>query len=145
MRVEIGPVPLPSTRAWLDYAAGVIRELRASPRTVTSDVLDSFSKYVDDWTATAQQAADRHDDVFRWQGEALPETVEYLVFALYKLGVRLTEEEDRGERTPRPPEAARFHGVLVRSLLGALEQEGASEAQFVRQLREVWEPANERT
>ena len=145
MRVEIGPVPLPSAEAWLDYAAGVIGELRRDPRAITSDVLDAFSKYVDDWQATADAEAVRHDEVFRWSGEAMPETVEYLVFALYRLGVRLTEEEHSGLRPPRPVAAAKFHTVLVRSILAALEHEGEAEAQFVRQLREVWAPANERT
>jgi hypothetical protein len=145
MRVEIGPVPLPSAQAWLDYAASVIGELRSEPRAVTSDVLDAFSKYVDDWQATADAEAARHDEVFRWNGEALPETVEYLVFALYRLGQRLTEEERSGLRPPRPAAAEKFHTVLVRSILAALEREGASEAQFVQQLREVWTPAKERT
>jgi hypothetical protein len=107
-------------------------------------VLDAFSKYIDDWNATAEAEAARHDEVFRWNGEALPENVEYLVFALYRLGVRLTEEEESGLRPPRPAAAAKFHGVLVRSLLIALEREGEGEAHFVRQLREVWGPANER-
>jgi hypothetical protein len=145
MRVEIGPVAIHSAEAWLDYAAGVIGELRDQPRTVSSDVLDAFSKYVDDWKATADAEVAHHDQVFRWSGEAKPETVEYLVFALYRLGVQLTEEEDTGRRPPRPAEAARFHTVLVRSVLAALEGEGSAEAQFVRQLREVWAPANERT
>jgi hypothetical protein len=146
MRVEIGPVALPSAQAWLQYAAGVIEELRGTPRsTVTSDVLDAFSKYVDDWQATADAEAARDDEVFRWSGDALPETVEYLVFALYKLGQHLTEEQNSGLRPPRPAAAAKFHTVLVRSVLVALEHEGEAEAQFVQQLREVWAPANERT
>jgi hypothetical protein len=145
MRVEIGPVPLASATAWLDYAAGVVEELRSAPRAVTADVLDGFSKYIDDWRASADLAATRGDEVFRWSGDAMPETVEYLVFALYRLGLRLTEEEDAGNRPPRPPEAARFHSVLVRSTLAALEAEGDAEAHFVRQLREVWAPAGEGT
>jgi hypothetical protein len=145
VHVEIGPVPLPSAQAWLGYAATVIDELRVEPRAVTSDVLDAFSKYVDDWQATADLEAARHDEVFRWIGEALPETVEYLVFALYRLGVRLSAETDSGLRPPRPAAAARFHGVLVRSVLIALEREGEAEAHFVRQLREVWGPASDRT
>jgi hypothetical protein len=123
----------------------VIDELRGTPHAVTSDVLDAFSKYVDDWQATADAEVARHDQVFRWTGDALPETVEYLMFALYKLGQRLTEEEHIGLRPPRPAAAAKFHTVLVRSVLVALEHQGEAEAQFVRQLREVWAPANERT
>ena len=145
MRVEIGPVPIPNATAWLEYADGVIDELRHSPRLLTSDVVDAFSKYVDDWHATAEAEAARHEEVFRWTGDAMPETVEYLVFALYKLGVRLTEEEDSGMRPRQPAAAAKFHGVLVRSVLKALEREGDAEAHFVRQLREVWDTANERT
>jgi hypothetical protein len=145
MRVEIGPVPLPSAQAWLDYAAGVIDELRHDPRIVKSDVLDAFSKYVDDWSATAEVERARNDVVFRWNGEALPENVEYLVFALYKLGNRFNDEEQNGLRAPQPEAAGKFHRVLVRSVLGALEREGEAEAHFVRQLREVWGSANERT
>jgi hypothetical protein len=145
VRVEIGPVPLASANAWLNYAEGVISELRIAPRAVTTDVLDGFSKYVDDWRATADMAPERGDSVFRWSGEAMPETVEYLVFALYRLGIRLTEEEHAGDRPPRPPEATKFHTVLVRSTLAALEAEGEGEAHFVRQLREVWAPAGEST
>jgi hypothetical protein len=145
MRVEIGPVPLASANAWLSYASGVVGELRSAPRALTSDVVDGFSKYVDDWQATADTTAARGDEVFRWSGDAMPETVEYLVFALYRLGLRLSEEEDAGDRPPRPPEAARFHTVLVRSTLAALEAEGEAEAHFVRHLREVWAPATEGT
>jgi hypothetical protein len=145
MRVEIGPVPLANAQSWIDYATGIVRELRAEPRTVAPpDVLEAFSSYLDDWQATADAEAARHDAVFRWTGDASPDKVEYLVFALYRLGLRLTNEEDRGLRAPRPPAAAKFHGVLVRSVLAALEREGEGEAHFVAQLREVWQPANER-
>jgi hypothetical protein len=145
MQVEIGPIALPSAQAWLGYAETVIDELRTEPRAVTADVVDAFSKYIDDWQATADAEAARNDLVFRWKGEALPETVEYLVFALYRLGVCLSAEEESGRRDPRPAAVAKFHGILVRSLLIALEREGEAEAHFVRQLREVWGPANERT
>jgi hypothetical protein len=145
MRVEIGPVPLPSASAWLDYATNVIEDLRGAPGAVTSGVLDAFSKYVDDWQATADRAVARGDEVFRWSGQAAPETVEYLVFALYRLGERLTEEQRSGARAPRPPEAQRFHTVLVRSVLAALEREGDAEAHFVAHLREVWGPASDGT
>src|SRR3954462_1564961 len=145
MRVEIGPVLLPSAQAWLDYASGVVDELRHAPGGVTSDVLAAFSKYIDDWSATAHAEAARHEEVFRWNGEAPPETVEYLVFALYRLGARLSAEADSGLRPPHPPATAKFHGVLVRSVLSALEREGEAEAHFVRQLREVWGAADERT
>ncbi|MCU1426909.1 MAG: hypothetical protein JWL83_909 [Actinomycetia bacterium] len=141
MRVEIGPVPLACASAWLDYASGVISELRIAPRAVTTNVIASFSKYVDEWQTYAGQQT---GDVFRWTGDAAPETVEYLVFALYRLGVRLTEEQEGGLREPPSVTARKFHTVLVRSLLATLEREGEGEAHFVRQLREVWAPANER-
>jgi hypothetical protein len=144
MRVEIGPVALPSAEAWLEYATDVLAELRADPSAVASDVLDGFSKYVDDWQATADAEAARNDAVFRWSGEARPETVEYLVLALYRLGVKFTEEEDSGLRAPQPQLAQKFHRVLVLSVLAALEREGEAEAHFVEQLREVWSTANER-
>lgn len=144
MRVEIGPVPVGSALAWLDYAGDVIHELRAAPRAVTEDVLDAFTAYVDEWRATAERATRAGDDVFRWIGDANPENVEYLVFALYRLGTHLTQEEEGGLREPRPAAATKFHTVLVRSVLAALETEGEAEAHFVRQLREVWGPARER-
>lgn len=139
MRVEIGPVPTPIATAWCDYAASVIADLRTDPRALTGDVVDSFSGYVDTWRA----AAATDPGVFRWTGEASPENVEFLVFALYRLGNRLREEEERGQRPPQPDTAAKFHKVLVRSLLTALEREGDAEAHFVQQLREVWAPASD--
>jgi hypothetical protein len=141
MRVEIGPVPTENAVAWFDYATNVISELRASPRAITTNVIDAFSAYVDTWRATATE----NDEIFRWVGDASPENVEYLVFALYRLGVRFTAEEENGVRAPRPEAATKFHKVLVRSLLGALEREGEAEAHFARQLREVWGPANDAT
>jgi hypothetical protein len=144
MRVEIGPVPVASAIAWLDYATGVIDELRVAPRAVTEDVLDAFTTLVDEWREAASAAIRAGDGIFRWTGDAQPENVEYLVFALYRLGARLTEEEEGGLREPRPAPATKFHTVLVRSVLAALECEGEAEAHFVRQLREVWQPAQER-
>jgi hypothetical protein len=141
MRVEIGPVPIESARAWIDYAAGVIAELHANPRIVELRVLESFSGYVEEWRVVADKEP---GDVFRWQGEASSESVEYLVFALYRIGARLGEEANSGLREPQPPVAYKFHTVLIHNLLGALEHEGEAEAHFVQQLREVWAPANER-
>src|SRR4051812_31645801 len=98
MRVEIGPVPTENAVAWFDYASNVISELRAAPRAITTNVIDAFSGYVDTWSAAAATG----DKVFRWVGDASPESVEFLVFALYRLGTRFSEERAGGTRQPRP-------------------------------------------
>lgn len=140
MQVEIGPVPSKAALAWLDYADGVLRELDRDDRGIPAGARAEFRRLTAEWRAAAQA-----DPTFRWTGNPDPAHVEFLVLSLYRLGTRLSDEEREGRRELRPPEARRFHVVLVQSVLDALERQGVSEAQFVAQLREQWEPARRNT
>jgi len=137
MQVEIGPVPSSAVQAWVNYGREVLVALRgAAPGEVPPRVLDRFATYLDEWSAQS-----RRDATFRWVGEASPEVVEYLINALYVLGERVEEEAEEGRMRLRPPEADKFHIVLVNSVLEALAHEGPSQAQFVEQMRARWEIA----
>jgi len=141
MQVEIGPVPSSAANAWLDYAEGIVRELDAvDAKGVPAEARAEFARLIREWRAAAAA-----DPTFRWRGNPASDQVEYLILALYRLGNRLSDEEHAGQRTVRPPEARRFHVVLVQSVLDALEQQGSAQAQFVAQLREQWEPARRDT
>ena len=135
MRVEIGPVPSDSARAWIGYARETVELLRADPGEVPPRALDRFVGYLDEWEVPATQS-----DTFRWTSELSVEMLEYLTNWLYRIGVRVQAEADAGSGRLRPTTADKFHVVLVRSMLDALEREGPGPAQFAEQLRAQWGP-----
>jgi hypothetical protein len=142
VHVEIGPLSSASAHAWVDYARGVIKELRDSggkvdgPQTVTMkpDVLDAFSTYLDQWDAAANAG-----ETFRWAGDADPEVVEYLLHAWFNLAKSLlARNEERGTGFA-PDESRPFYNAMVVALLDALEGEGqAPTIAFAEELREFW-------
>ena len=134
--MEIGPVPAPAVRAWLNYAREVLDALRRASDGLSPRLLDQFEGYVEQWSEQV-----RGTDVFRWEGEVDSDHLEYLVNGLYRVGERVEEEADEGRMRLRPPEADKFHALLVAGLLDALAAEGPAHAQFVEQLRERWRAA----
>ena len=139
MRVDLGPVPSDSVKAWVVFGRETVAALRAEPGDIPSRALDRFVGYLDEWGALAEK-----DDPFRWSGEVATEVLEYLTNWLYRLGVRVQADADAGRGRTRPPEADKFHVVLVRSMLDALEREGAGPAQFAEQIRAAWGPIADR-
>ncbi len=135
MRVDIGPVPSDSVKAWISFSRGVVAQLRSDPGDIPPRALDRFSGYMDAWSAVAERS-----DPFRWSGEVTAEMLEYLTNWLHKTAVRVQADAEAGKGRTRPPEADKFHIVLVRSMLDALEREGPGPAQFAEQLRAEWGP-----
>ena len=135
MHVEIGPVSAASARAWIAYATEILSQAQVEPGPTPPAALTRMRAYLDEWDTAAAAG-----DPFRWSGEAPPEIVEYLIHALYQLGVRVEEEAAQGRARLRPPEADKFHIVLVRSVLDALEHEGPAQAQLAESLRQQWGP-----
>jgi len=135
VRVEIGPVPSTSAKAWIDFARCTVEALRRDPGEVPPRALDRFAGYLDEWEAPATQGG-----TFRWTGELPVEVLEYLTNWLYRTGVRVQADVDAGSARSRPAAADKFHVVLVRSMLDALEREGSGPAQLAEQLRAQWGP-----
>jgi hypothetical protein len=138
--VEIGPVSRASARAWLDYAAVAIGELRVSedPK-VPPAALDRFEALLGQWrTAAARRGP------FHWSTDESPERVEFLMNALYAAGLEIEHGAATGAMTLRPPEADEFHIVLVQQVLDTLARQGGSNAEFVDSLRNDWVIARKR-
>ena len=133
MHVEVGPFSSASAKAWIAHARGVLDEARTGALSVPDDVLMEFERYLQEWDAAAARS-----DTFRWEGEADPEVVEYLIHKWFMLAKAMSQRIDAGEDRRRPPEAAPFYNGLVRALLDALAAEGRGSEDFAEELRTDW-------
>jgi hypothetical protein len=137
LRIELGPVSAVSAQAWVNYATDMLALLRSLPEEqIPAHALDGFASLLEEWRPIAA-----HDDPFRWSGEVPPERVRYLLNALYVAGTLIEREAGTGRAPLRPALADEFHVVVVREVLAALEAESRSDAQFVEQMRNVWDVA----
>lgn len=138
MQIVVGPIPVDSARAWLDYAEDTLDHLRhVDDVELPKPAFDAFEELLDEWRTIAK--ADRP---FRWVSEQSPERAEYLISGLYHVGNVVEREAAAGRQGLRPPEADEFHVRLVASVLGALEAEGPPYDQFVREIRGDWDIAD---
>lgn len=146
VRVEIGPVPAGSARAWLDYADAVIDDLRriGADRT-PPEVLDTFENIVDTWRSELLRdpGTQENPQPFHWATERSEDEVGYLINALYETGLSVEAAHEAGELHLRPPEADEFHYAVVNQVLAALEAEGGPQSHLVEILREHWGVAGE--
>ena len=134
VHVEIGPVSRASAEAWLAYGREVLHHLRDSTEpTVSVSAMERFQSLVDEWTAVLPEG-----DPFHWVTEQSTEEVEFLMKALFEIGLVVEREHDAGRMRLRPPEADEFHVMLVRQILSEMEQEGPAFAHFVEGLRGEW-------
>ena len=139
VRIDVGPISRASAVAWLDYADEALVDLRrAGGPSIPAGALDGFAALVREWRAVAAR-----EDPFRWTVDLPPERVEYLIRALYEAGLVIERESEAHRARLRPREADEFHLVLVDRVLGALEQESPSNAQFVEAMRAVWRVARD--
>ena len=137
MRVELGPTPSPAVRAWINYARETLQHMHASTSSdVPPRVFEAFSGLLDEWDVAAREAP-----VFRWTTDVSPEQVSYLLEWLYRFGVEVEDRAEVGGVRLRPPEADKFHGLLVRTLLDTLAREEPSQAVFVDEMRHRWKVA----
>lgn len=137
MRLDVGTVAPSSAAAWIEWAHGVLGDLRnerASPASLPAQVLDDIGAYLDEWERTTLDGG----DTFRWRAEVDPDELEYVTNAFYNLDTRLSAENGRGESGPGPAEGRVFYLVLVRALLHALALASPARAAFVDQLRWSW-------
>jgi hypothetical protein len=137
VRIDLGPVASDSARAWIAYAAEMLEVLRALPEPgLPAAALDAFGSLLDQWRPIAEA-----DEPFRWSGDLEPERVQYLLKALYAAGEAIEREAASGRARLRPPKADAFHFVVVRESFEVLEHESKADAEFVAQMRNVWDVA----
>jgi hypothetical protein len=134
MRVEIGPASSQSARAWIAYATEMLAFMRTLPeQTLPAPSLDAFASLLEEWRPIAQRR-----EPFRWATDETPDRAKYLVNALYLAGALIEREAAAGRTHLRPAVADEFHVIVVHEVLRALERESPADAQFVRQIRNVW-------
>jgi hypothetical protein len=143
MRAEIGPVGTDSAAAWIAYGRQVVEHMSRSPDvSVPASALRWFSELLDDFARTVRLAAPAGRD-FHWVGERSPEEAEFVMKALFEVGLAVEREHEAGRLPLRPPEADEFHVMMVRQVLGDLEMQGPAHQQFVDGLRAEWGVAGE--
>lgn len=130
MRVLVGPLPNDTAVAWLAYARDVVN---AVARQLPIQVAAGFSGYLEEWSDAA------HGEVFRWEGEAEPEEVEYLLHAFFKLAQTVAEQQ---VPMPMPAEGQLFYTTLVNALLNALRAENRAASEFAEHLAPFWPGLN---
>lgn len=130
----IGPVSAASAIAWLDYADGVLDELRTmAPGEcfTTPDVVEAFRAYLTSWRTAAVGPE------LLWERDIPAEQVEYDVHAFQRVAeVLAARAAERGRASP--PEGDDFYLALLQGVLSALEAEGPSSASFAKHLAEFW-------
>jgi hypothetical protein len=137
VEIEVGPISSASAQAWIEYATTMLTLLRTlSEQEIPSRALDAFASLLDEWRPLAQG-----DTAFRWVNDETPDRAKYLVNALFVAGTLIEREVTAGRAHFRPAAADEFHVVIVQSVLRALEQESRADAQFVHQMRNVWDVA----
>jgi hypothetical protein len=135
--IELGPVSATSARAWIAYAGEMLELLQALPEgELPAPALDAFASLLDQWRPVAERG-----EPFRWTSEEEPERVQYLLKALYVAGTLIEREASLGRAHLRPADADAFHFVLVRETFDALEHESKADAEFVTQMRNIWDVA----
>ena len=119
VRIELGPVPASSARAWIDNGRSVLAGVRrAGPRLpveLPEDVGKAFDDYLDQWEDVA-----RRDEVFTWSADIDDEHVRHLV--VYWFGLMSLDDDVWAEfGLPfAPPEAEAFYLDLSSAVTGAL-------------------------
>lgn len=132
--MEIGPVSGASATAWVVYGREVLEHVAATDGlAISENALHRFGQLLDEW-----QIAASPDLAFHWSAERSPEEVEFLMKALFEIGLVVEREFEAGRMQLRPPAADEFHSLVVRQVLAQVEVEGPAFAHFVEGLREEW-------
>lgn len=134
MKVEIGPVPGASVIAWISYGREVCAYFADQHQpSFPLELLERFEGLLDEWAAIAVPG-----ELFSWVGDESREEVEFLMKALYEVGLAVEAEHAAGRMGLRPEDADEFHLLVVRQVLGEIAREDPTSAQFVEGLRGEW-------
>lgn len=134
MVLELGPCQADEVTDWVRFARRILLELRAVPESdqpVSPDVIELWSRTLDDWAATAR-SFEPGPEPFRWSDDFDPEVAEFLLHGL-----------DRCLHSPvvmnwiTPTEASRqqpFTMRVVRAFVDGLNTEGTSCRHYADQV-----------
>jgi hypothetical protein len=136
MQVRVGPVSAGSVTAWVGYGRTVLSRARdgtdGSP-TLEPAVRDLFEGFLDEWATLA-----RHGGDVVWVADVVPEQVEFLTHAFYRLAAHLADQAERRGYPAAPPEGDEFYQALVAAIIDALGQQDRATGEFSEQLRQAW-------
>jgi hypothetical protein len=134
VQVEIGPVSGASAVAWVAYGRSVVDTLaNGDDPHLDVSTLDRFTSLLDEWEPMA-----RDGEPFQWVTERSADEVQFLMKALFEIGLAVERRHAEGTMGLRPPEADEFHITVVRQVLAQMEVEGPSFSHFVDGLRGEW-------
>ena len=137
MRVELGPIAPVNAVAWLTWVRDALDEPDpASDRG--DDHADDVLAHVRGYLEQCRSRNVAADETLRLNMDIEPDELEYLVHAFHTLDARLLSDLRGDDGQCVPDEGRRFHVVLVRDLLRALEGVDPSRAAFADQLRSSW-------
>ena len=121
VRVEFGPVPSASARAWIDDARLVLERVRAAgdtlPVVLPPDVEAAFVGYLDAWEARAAE-----HELFAWSDDVDVEEARHLAVYFFSL-VSIDDETWAAHDLPFTAEAAKpFIEALTTAVTEALAE-----------------------
>ncbi|MGI9596249.1 MAG: hypothetical protein ACR2QK_08820 [Acidimicrobiales bacterium] len=135
MVLELGPWPAQDVLRWTKFARRILVELRADPgceELVSSDVVELWSRTLDEWSRAAVSVSENEDEPFRWDSELEPEVVEFLLDGLDKC---LHSPTVMGWVTPAEAEEQRAFTIrVVRAFVDGLNAEGRSCRHYADQI-----------
>lgn len=133
MVLELGPCPADDVLRWSKFARRILVELRSNDlaeRVVSTDVVDLWSRTLDEWSDEAAGLAD--DVTFRWSTDLEPEVAEYLLHGLERC---LHSPTVRGWIRPEEAREQRmFTMQVVRAFVDGLQAEGRGCQQYADQI-----------
>ncbi|HVF33420.1 MAG TPA: response regulator transcription factor [Acidimicrobiales bacterium] len=131
VRVEIGPVPGASARAWLVGAQQTMATVRArSDLGIPSDVLGGFDQYLGLWTGESG------GDEFHWSGVVDPDLLRHLAAHWARVATMARDEASGSGLLPADPAGEAFFSALVAGMGDALARADDAE-RFAPKFEEV--------
>lgn len=135
MLLELGPCPVEDVMRWSKFVRRILVEIRSTPdydQMISPDVVELWSRTVDDWAGHAEVTAGRPDEPFRWSGLLEPEVVEFLLDGLDRC---VNSPLVMSWVTPQDAEEQRaFTTVVIRAFVDSLNAEGRSCRHYVDQV-----------
>lgn len=133
MVLELGPCPVEDVMRWSKFVRRILVELRSTPGSeelVSPDLVDLWSRTVDEWAFRAETITP--DQPFRWSGQLEPEVVEFMLDGLDRC---VHSPTVMGWVTPQDAlEQRAFTTMVIRAFVDSLNAECSSCRHYVDQV-----------